>query len=320
MDDGDAAPCCTASRGTSSPSGGGKQGTGGPPDTSDSAVDRSRMVEIPAGRFEMGTDNDVGYPADGESPARTVELDSYYTDQHAVTNAEFYEFVTETGYTTEAERYGWSFVFQNHVEDDGTVLGTLDVAPWWVAVEGASWQRPEGFGSSVVDRLDHPVVHVSWQDAVTYCEWAGKRLPTEAEWECAARGGLEGATYPWGGELRPDGEHRCNIWQGEFPEHNTVEDGYETMAPVNAFEPNDYGLYNVSGNIWEWCWDWFGTDHPTGTVVNPTGPEDGTQRVIRGGSYLCHRSYCNRYRVAARSSNTPDSSTGHMGFRCVVDG
>jgi formylglycine-generating enzyme required for sulfatase activity len=166
------------------------------------------------------------------------------------------------------------------------------------------------------------VTHVSWNDAQAYVEWAGKRLPTEAEWEFAARGGLEEKQFPWGDELTPDGEHRCNIWQGDFPEHNTGEDGFLATAPVDTYEPNGYGLYNVSGNVWEWCADWFSPDYHTTEAYNhdnPTGPDSGHQRVTRGGSYLCHRSWCNRYRVAARSKNTPDSPTGNIGFRCIVD-
>jgi len=283
-----------------------------------------RMVEIPGGTFRMGTDSDVGFPADGEGPARDVTVDSFYLDRHAVTNAEFLTFVRDTGYTTEAEEFGWSFVFQDFVTDEAAshVMQSVEAAPWWVAVEGAWWFRPEGPGSSVEDRLDHPVTQVSWRDAVAYCEWAGKRLPTEAEWERAARGGLTGATYPWGDDLTPDGEHRCNIWQGEFPEHNTGDDGYLQTAPVDEFSPNGFGIYNPAGNVWEWCADWFSPEHHTTDAYssdNPTGPADGTERVMRGGSYLCHESWCNRYRVAARSSNTPDSGTGNIGFRCAVD-
>jgi len=279
------------------------------------------MVTVPAGSFRMGTD-DAGFPEDGEGPVREIELDAYHIDQHAVTNAEFVQFVKATGYTTDAERYGWSFIFEDSLDEENEPYATdaVQAAPWWVAVQGACWLRPEGPESDISDRLDHPVVHVSWKDAAAYCEWAGKRLPTEAEWERAARGDLEGKRFPWGDELTPDGEHRCNIWQGDFPERDTGEDGFRGTAPVDAFEPNGHGLYNASGNVWEWCADWFSPDHHVdGPRKNPLGPSDGSERVIRGGSYLCHRSYCNRYRVAARTSNTPDSTTGHMGFRCVVD-
>lgn len=274
----------------------------------------------------MGTDDDIGFAADGEGPAREVTVDSFFIDKFAVTNAEFLQFVRSTDYTTDAERFGWSFVFTDFVgaADDQYVMQSVADAPWWVAVEGANWFRPAGPSSSIGDeeRLKHPVTHVSWNDAEAYAEWAGKRLPTETEWEYAARGGLEGKRYPWGDELRPNDEHRCNIWQGDFPERNTGDDGYLGTAPVTAYDPNGFGLHNTSGNVWEWCGDWFSPDYHTTDAysrTNPTGPSEGTARVMRGGSYLCHRSWCNRYRVAARSENTPDSSTGNIGFRCVVD-
>jgi sulfatase modifying factor 1 len=284
------------------------------------------MTRVDGGWFRMGTDSDVGFPQDGEGPARQASVDPFYVDRFAVTNAQFLEFVRETGYTTDAERFGWSFVFEDFVAaaDSEHVRQNVPAAPWWVAVEGATWFRPAGPSSNVVedDLLKHPVTHVSHRDALAYAEWAGKRLPTEAEWEYAARGGREGTRFPWGDELEPDGEHRCNVWQGEFPEHDTAEDGYHGPAPVNAFEPNGYGLYNVCGNVWEWCRDWFSADYHTTDAAdrdNPTGPPDGDERVMRGGSYLCHESWCNRYRLPARSKNTPDSSTGNIGFRCVVD-
>jgi formylglycine-generating enzyme required for sulfatase activity len=186
-------------------------------------------------------------------------------------------------------------------------------------VFGADWAHPEGPQSTISGRLHHPVVQVSWLDAVAFCGWAGVRLPTEAEWEMAARGGLEQARFPWGDELEPGGVHRCNVWQGTFPSDNTCDDGYLGTAPVDAFEPNGFGLHNVAGNVWEWCADWFDpTVGTTGPDVDPTGPPTGDQRVIRGGSYLCHASYCTRYRVAARSANSPDSSTGNMGFRVAL--
>ncbi len=181
----------------------------------------------------------------------------------------------------------------------------------------AYWFQPEGPGSTIDDRMDHPVIHVSWNDAKAFCDWAGKRLPTETEWEYAARGGLEQKKYPWGDELTPNGEHYCNIWQGDFPYKNTEEDGYLGTAPATSFPANGFGLYNVAGNVWEWCEDWF--TNRSDREIDAKQINNQTPKVMRGGSYLCHKSYCNRYRVAARSSNTMDSSTGNLGFRCVAD-
>ena len=280
------------------------------------------MAHITGGTFLLGTDDDVGVAADGEGPVRQVEISPFFIDQTAVTNAEFGRFVRQTRYRTEAERYGWSFVFHSFVPRKvaRTVTQAVAEAPWWWRVDGASWRRPEGPGSGISRRMDHPVVHVSWNDALAYCRWAGKRLPTEAEWEMAARGGLPGKRYAWGDDLTPGGRHMCNIWQGKFPDRNTTDDGYAGTAPAKSFDPNGFGLYNVAGNVWEWQGDWFSpTFHRQGPTVDPMGPPSGMSKVIRGGSYLCHDSYCNRYRVAARSANTPDSSTGNMGFRCVVD-
>ena len=163
------------------------------------------------------------------------------------------------------------------------------------------------------------MVHVSWRDAQAYADWAGKRLPSEAEWEFAARGGLIGQPFPWGGELEPDGEHRMNVWQGDFPSFDAAEDGYAGTAPVGAYPPNGYGLYNMTGNVWEWCADWFTVTHPSGPLLDPRGPEDGTAKVLKGGSYLCHASYCWRYRTSARTGNEPSASAGHTGFRCAMD-
>jgi formylglycine-generating enzyme required for sulfatase activity len=281
------------------------------------------MVKLDGGSFVMGTDTDEGFSADGEGPARKVHVDEFYVDQYPVTNEQFGEFVRATGYRTDAERYGWSFVFAGHLSDSqraSLVADTVASVPWWCQVYGADWRHPEGPDSAVADRLHHPAVHVSWNDAAAYARWAGKRLPTEAEWEYAARGGLEQKLYPWGDELTPDGRHLCNIWQGEFPVLDLAEDGYSAPAPVDAFPPNGYGLYTITGNAWEWCSDWFDpTYHVLATRNNPVGPPRGAAKVIKGGSYLCHKSYCNRYRIAARSSNSIDSSTTNMSFRCVRD-
>ncbi len=193
-------------------------------------------------------------------------------------------------------------------------------APWWRQVFGANWAHPEGPQSDVDERDDHPVVQVSWRDADAFCQWSGARLPTEAEWEFAARGGLDGAAFPWGDELLPNGEHRMNVWQGTFPTQNTSDDGFVGTAPVATFAPNGFGLYNMTGNVWEWCSDWYDPNYyAVSARVDPTGAPGGTHRVMRGGSYLCHASYCRRYRVSARSGNGLDSTTGNLGFRCVYD-
>ncbi len=224
------------------------------------------------------------------------------------------------GYVTEAERFGWSFVFGGFLPEDFPATRAVAKAPWWRQVEGADWRHPEGPDSSVAERASHPVVHVSWNDAQAYCAWAGARLPTEAEWEYAAGGGLSGKRFPWGDDLEPGGEHRMNVWQGRFPAENSEADGFAGTCPVDEFPPNGYGLFNMTGNVWEWCSDWFHpTFHTREKRTNPHGPKHGEAKVMRGGSYLCHESYCRRYRVAARSANTPDSSTGNLGFRCVGD-
>ena len=280
------------------------------------------MIRLDGGRFLMGTDKE-GFPADGEGPVRKVVLDPFWIDRYPVTNNQFAEFARATGYRTEAEAFGWSFVFQGHIASEDyqrLVEDTVAGAEWWCKVRHADWKHPEGPDSNISGRPHHPVVHVSWNDATAFADWAGKRLPTEAEWEYAARGGLEQKLFPWGDELTPGGGHLCNIWQGEFPVHDTAEDGFAAPAAVDAFPPNAYGLYTITGNAWEWCADWFHpTFHRNSSKLNPTGPHTGASKVIRGGSYLCHASYCNRYRVAARTSNTIDSATTNMSFRCVRD-
>ncbi len=277
------------------------------------------MVRLEGGRFVAGSESFAAFATDGEGPLRELCLDTFHISRFAVTNARFAEFVSRTGHVTEAERLGWSFVFQSRPGDacEGNVAqGT----PWWVRVAGADWKHPEGPHGMVQDWEHLPVVHVSWNDAQAYCEWGGFRLPTEAEWEYAARGGLEQNVYPWGDDLMDGGIHRCNIWQGVFPDEDLGEDGYTSPAPVDAFSPNAYGLYNAVGNTWEWCADFFSVDwHRSASPVNPAGPESGAGKVIKGGSYLCHESYCFRYRCAARSVNAPDGSTGNLGFRVARD-
>jgi formylglycine-generating enzyme required for sulfatase activity len=280
------------------------------------------MISLPGGTFLMGTDYEHAFPLDGEGPVREVTLGAFRIERYPVTNRLFGDFIAATDYKTDAERFGWSFVFWAHVPHQRfheLVEDTVAAAPWWCKVRCATWNHPEGPGSDIESRQDHPVVHVSWNDAQAFCHWSGQRLPTEAEWEYAARGGLEQNLYPWGNKLRPDGEHRCNIWQGDFPNLDTGEDGFTGTCPVDSFPANGFGLYSVTGNSWEWCADWFNTEfHRNATRINPKGPPEGETRVMKGGSFLCHKSYCNRYRVAARSSNTPDSSTSHMSFRCAL--
>ncbi|MFI5907861.1 formylglycine-generating enzyme family protein [Dactylosporangium sp. NPDC051541] len=277
------------------------------------------QVVVPVQTFAMGDAHGDGARPDGEQPVHPVRLEAFSIDATTVTVADFARFVDATGYRTEAETFGYSAVFHLFLRaapDD--VLGRAPQTPWWLGVRGADWAHPFGPLSSVDGAVDHPVVHVSWNDAQAYCTWAGRRLPTEAEWECAARGGLSGLRYPWGDAL-PGDAWACNIWQGKFPATNTAADGFLATAPVRSFQPNAYGLWQPVGNVWEWCADWFDAGYYGRSAMdNPRGPSTGNARVLRGGSYLCHDSYCNRYRNAARSSNTPDSSMGNAGFRTVA--
>src|SRR5699024_1205314 len=294
-------------------------GEGGPP--------RRRQVPVPGGIFVMGDHFDEGYPADGELPLHEVRLSPFRMDESAVTNAQFATFCKATGYVTDAEQLGVSPVFHLAVEASRSdVLHALDAAPWWLSVRGADWRHPAGPRSSITDLQNHPVVHVSWNDAGAYCDWADARLPTEAEWEYAARGGLSGARCPWGDELTPRGRWNLNVWQGRFPDHNTLDDGHLATAPVRSYRPNGYGLHEMVGNVWEWCHDVFDPAYyRSSPAKDPRGPrptEDPSAerwRTMRGGSYLCHDSYCYRYRVAARSANTEQSATANLGFRCARD-
>ncbi|SDG68754.1 Formylglycine-generating enzyme, required for sulfatase activity, contains SUMF1/FGE domain [Microbacterium sp. 77mftsu3.1] len=283
-------------------------------------VHRTPQASVPAGVFLMGDSSGDRNPADGEVPLHDVTLAAFSIDATAVSNDDFAAFVEDTGYRTEAEVFGYSAVFHLAVtapEED--IVGVPPQTPWWRGVRNASWRAPGGRGSTLDGLGDHPVVHVSWNDAQDYCSWAGRRLPTEAEWEYASRGGLVGARYPWGDDEVDAGGWRANIFQGTFPSWNSGEDGFLTTAPVRSYKPNGFGLWQTVGNVWEWCADWFSpTAYSPHAVNDPRGPDRGATRVLRGGSYLCHISYCNRYRNAARSQNTPDSSMGNAGFRTVA--
>lgn len=307
------------------------------------------MVLIPAGKYLMGAVDADSAARPDERPRHLVVVDQFWMDETEVTNAQFRAFVTATGYLTTAERKPvWEEMKKQlpagtpKPPDEVLVPGSLvfrqpdrpvpldNPAYWWEWRPGASWRHPEGPGSSLKGREDYPVVHVSWDDAVAYANWAGKRLPTEAEWEWAARGGLGEAIYAWGNESIDLGPPRANTWQGNFPTQNTLRDRFERAAPVRSFQPNGYGLYDISGNVWEWCQDWYRHDYYQSItrsegVANPSGPVSSfdpdeptvPKRVQRGGSFLCHDSYCASYRVAARMKSSPDTGLLHSGFRCV---
>lgn len=288
------------------------------------------QCRIPAGGFIMGDSTGDGLKSDGELPLHSVTLNAFDIDATPVTNVQFAQFVRHTGYVTEAERFGSSSVFHLLVAAEaGAIVDPVTGTPWWVEVRGASWRNPGGPESNLHGLAEHPAVHISWNDANAYCEWAGRRLPTEAEWERASRGGIDGACFPWGDEPidGSDGTWRANVWQGTFPSHNTAGDGHIGTAPVRSYSPNGFGLWQSVGNVWEWCADGFDalayarrkaaaaeTERET---HDPRGPKSAREHVLRGGSYLCHPSYCNRYRNSARSKNTPDSSMGNAGFRTV---
>ncbi len=305
------------------------------------------MVWIPAGRFRMGA---VGGEArSDEGPVHEVEVSGFWMDATEVTNREFARFVDATAYVTVAERAPTLDEIMAQLppgtapppEEDLVAASLLFIPPnqpvplgdpsrWWAWAPGTDWRHPEGPSSSLDGRDDHPVVHVCWDDAVAYASWAGKRLPTEAEWERAARGGTDDAPYVWGETPVDEADPQANLWQGSFPHVNTTADGFMRTAPVGSFAPNDYGLHDMAGNVWEWCADWYRADtyaaRTDPVVVDPTGPVSSLdpdepwapKRVERGGSFLCHASYCSSYRPSARMPGSPDTGASHLGFRCVL--
>lgn len=279
-------------------------------------------IHIEGGESWIGSNDPEGFASDGEGPARPIHLSPYRISATAVTNRQFAAFVQETGYRTEAEEAGESFVFYLQIapQTRAQLRRVVPDLPWWMIVPGASWQSPYGPGSDWQQLPNHPAVHVSWNDATEYCRWSGTALPSEAQWEYAARGGAQALRYPWGNELEPQGERRCNIWQGVFP--NAPLQGWRPgTVPVDAFSANGYGLYNTSGNVWEWCADWFNADYHRKTPdLDPLDQRPSGRRSQRGGSFLCHVSYCNRYRTAARGANSPSSATSHTGFRVRAGG
>ncbi len=308
------------------------------------------MVWIPAGEFIMGGNNEQAAP--DEYPKHPVKVDGFWIDVTEVTNKEFAEFVSATGYVTTAGRKpDWDEIKKtlppgtDKPDESLLVPASLVFTPpdhtvslnnssqWWSWVPGADWKHPEGPESSIAGKGDYPVVQVSWDDAMAYCKWAGKRLPTEAEWEWAARGGKIDNTYPWGNEPVDEGKPKANSWQGQFPNHNTNKDNFERLAPVKSFLPNGYQLYDMAGNVWEWCSDWYHVKYydqlaQTGKVsINPKGPAESFDpqqpyspvKVLRGGSFLCNDSYCSGYRVSRRMKSSPETGLEHTGFRCVKD-
>lgn len=282
------------------------------------------MITIPQGCYQIGTDKGNGFINDNEGPKITIHLPEFLIDKTTVTNSDFKTFVDETGYITETEKFGWSFVFHYFLSDETKRNSqTVPGLKWWYAVRGADWRHPEGLDSTIEERMDHPVVQISRNDAIAYCLWANKRLPTEAEWEIAAKGGTSFEKYPWGENFLENDRYHCNIWQGNFPLENSLEDGFANTAPAKYYEPNGYGLYQTIGNIWEWCLNPARIDLDEFTKNNSNFFWENYQQIddnsyaTRGGSFLCHQSYCRRYRIAARNGNTGMSAANNLGFRCV---
>ncbi len=273
---------------------------------------------IPGGKAWLGTDAPV-IPGDGEGPLRAKTVKPFRLMKTAVSNEQFEKFVEQTGYVTEAEQFGWSFVFYSDVPKSIPETQAVAGTEWWRKVEGATWRAIHGPGTEDAWHPDHPVVQVSWNDALAFAGWCGGRLPIEAEWEHAARGGFADVRYPWGDEEPDDTEFMpCNIWQGQFPQSNTVADGWPGTAPVDAFTPNSYGLYNMAGNVWEWTADPYRVKSLKKQIKQKLEAMKGF-KLLKGGSFLCHRSYCHRYRIAARTGNSPDTTTPHQGFRIAWD-
>lgn len=306
------------------------------------------MVKIPSGEFMMGASDNEG--RQDEYPQHKVKVNSFWMDATEVTNAQFKKFVMATGYITTAEKKpDWEEMKKQlpagtpKPDDSLLVASSLvfnppnhpvslnDASQWWAWKQGANWKHPEGPGSDIRGKDNYPVVQVSWDDAMAYCKWAGKRLPTEAEWEWAARGGLINAEYPWGNEAVEDGKPKANTWQGSFPYKNIKWDKFYSAAPVKSFLPNGYGLFDMAGNVWEWCSDWYRPDYyesiKNKTSINPQGPPGSydpmeptiPKKVVRGGSFLCNAAYCKGYRVTSRMKTSPDTGLDHTGFRCVKD-
>lgn len=312
----------------------------------DKLVSKEGMVFIPGGNFDMGGDNEEA--RSDEFPKHQVTVSSFWMDIAEVTNSQFKKFVDATGYTTTAERkIDWDEISimlppdtpkphdsllspASLVFKEVSTSNLNDYSKWWSLVKGANWKQPFGPGSDIIGKENFPVVHVSWEDANAYCEWSGKRLPTEAEFEFASRAGKINSVYTWGNEKVDNGVLKANTWDGEFPKKNTIKDKFYYAAPVKSFKPNNYGLYDLAGNVWEWCSDWYHANYysmlPKQGSVDPTGPDSSydpvepfsDKKVIRGGSFLCNDSYCSGYRNAARMKTTPDSSSLHTGFRTVV--
>jgi len=307
------------------------------------------MVFIPGGEFSMGAPNPIGIKDGGKAamedcrPIHRVKLNAYYMDEHEVTNAEFAAFVKSTGYKTIAEQTPTKAEFPDAPEDmliAGSVVFTPPAQPvsldnyfqWWQYVKAANWRQPLGAGSSIVGKENIPVVHIAWDDAVAFAKWAGKRLPTEAEWEFAARGGLTGNMYTWGNQFNPNGKYMGNTFQGTFPNNDSKADGFVGIAPVKQFQPNGFGLYDMAGNVWEWCNDWYTNDYYAqlklnGVANNPKGPNKSydpseptvLKKIHRGGSFLCTDQYCTRYMMGTRGKGDWRTGTNHVGFRCVKD-